>query len=174
MGNNKEEELYKLLIGGDLRSIGQANVIVQLVHDQKTFDALFQFIYNKDRLIVMRAADAIEKITRIQPNFLTNYTKAVIELSSISKDKELKWHLAQIASRLILNKEEQQILFSILKKWVKNQTESKIVRVNSLQTLFEMSKNNNLIRLEFDEIIKELKKENAASINARIKKLGLH
>jgi hypothetical protein len=66
--NNKSEEIKKLLIGGDLRSIGDSSKIIKLINNQNDFDLLFGFINSDDRLIVMRAADVIEKITRNKKN----------------------------------------------------------------------------------------------------------
>lgn len=58
--NNKK----KYLQGGDLRSIADVDQLIPLIKTQKTFDELFSCLESEDRLIVMRAADAIEKITR--------------------------------------------------------------------------------------------------------------
>lgn len=53
----------EILKGGDLRSIGKTNEVVGMVNNQKSFDELYQLLFHPDRKIVMRAADAIEKIT---------------------------------------------------------------------------------------------------------------
>lgn len=59
----------KNLSGGDLRSIGRADAIAKDVQTQHQFDELFEALFHNDRLIVMRAADAIEKITRGKPEY---------------------------------------------------------------------------------------------------------
>lgn len=47
-----------------------------------------------------------------------------------------------------------------------DKNESKIVRANSLEALFKISKK------DFDIIVREIKKESVESLNARIKKIN--
>lgn len=54
--------MRKYLEGGDLRTIGGVKFLLPLIRDQKDFDILFRYMYSKDRPIVMRAADAVEKL----------------------------------------------------------------------------------------------------------------
>lgn len=171
--NSLNENIKSLLVGGDLRSIGESEKIIKLINSQDDFDVLFSFINNDDRIIVMRAADSIEKITRDKSKYLDKHKQKIIELSNKAINKELKWHLAQIISRLSLTNEEITQVFTILKKWVLDKSESKIVRANSLQTLFETTKAYPNIKSEFNKIIEQIKKENIPSLNARMKKIGL-
>lgn len=55
--------LITYLQGGDLRSIANVDRLLPLIKDQNDFDELFRHLYSDDRLIIMRTADAIEKIT---------------------------------------------------------------------------------------------------------------
>lgn len=95
--------LENLLKGGDLRSIAQSNNVVSVIDNQTGFDKLFQFLYNDDRKVVMRAADAIEKITIDYPNYLQRHKRAIIQLCDKVENMELKWHLALLVSRLSLS-----------------------------------------------------------------------
>ena len=167
----KKEKINTLLNGGDLRSISGSNEVVMLIHNQEDFDILFSYLYSSNRLIVMRAADSIEKISRQHSIFLDKYKTNLLELITNAADKELKWHLAQIVSKLNLNGNERNKIFEILKKWTQDKNESKIVRVNSIQTLSEISCNSELLSKSLDKILNTIEKENISSINARIKKL---
>ena len=60
-----------------------------------------------------------------------------------------------------------------MEKWISDKNESKIVRVNSLQSLYEITRSNNEYQNEFLKIVGTIREENISSINARIKKLGL-
>lgn len=64
----------ELLNGGDLRSIGKSNEVVTLITDQESFDNFFLLFSNK-RIVVMRAADVIEKITATSPKYLNKHKK---------------------------------------------------------------------------------------------------
>jgi len=73
-------EFGKILSGGDLRLIGENISVILKVHTQNDFDELIKCLFHKDRLIVMRAADAIEKITISKTVFLTKHKKEIIGL----------------------------------------------------------------------------------------------
>jgi len=96
----------KTLSGGDLRSIGRGNSVVQKIRTRDDFDQFFKLLSHKDRLVVMRAADAIEKITRENKEYLFKHKKNILDLYKIAKDKELKWHLALLIPRLNLTIKE--------------------------------------------------------------------
>ena len=166
-----KEKWHSMLSGGDLRSIGGANEVITRIHTQEDFDTLFGFLHSRDRLLVMRAADAIEKITRKQGFYLDKHKESLLKLAAKATDKELKWHLAQLMPRLKLSDDETAAVFGLLEKWALDKIESKIVRANSVQALYEISGGNELLTKSFDEIRAALKKENVPSINARIKQL---
>ena len=144
-----------------------------MINSQESFDKLFEYLYDSDRAIMMKAIDAIEKITVQKIEFLQKHKQEIITLSANAKTIELKWHLAQLLGRIKYTKDEMLNVWKLLKEWLLNKNESKIVRVNSLQTLYECAKLNSDFKSEFNEIIKEISKENIPSINARIKKLKL-
>jgi len=160
------------LKGGDLRSIANADKVVSLVKTKSDFAELFSLLHSNDRLLVMRSADAIEKITLNSPDFLMGYNQEIINLMNKSVDKELKWHLALISSRLVLTPKELEILWSILMGWAKNNKESKIVRVNSIQALFDLNKQHEKLRSDFELTVRGIEKENIPSINARLRRLN--
>lgn len=166
------ENIKILLSGNDLRSLGKSKKIINLIKHQNDFDVLFNFIYSEDRTTVMKTIDCIEKITRPNPHYLDKYTNQIIRLCDKTLNIELKWHLAQIISRLSLTNEEINKLVIILKKWILDKKESKMVRVNALQSLFEINNKYSTFKPELNEIISKLKKENIPSLNVRIRKIG--
>ncbi len=163
------KELEKLLSGGDLRSIGNSNSIVPEIKNQNDFDELFTLLFHSDRVIVMRAADAIEKISLTSPQYLNHHKNEIFQLCSTAKNKELRWHLAQLLPRLPFQGRDFDSAWSILSAWVMNKANSKIVRVNALQGLFEISKLEPKFNKDFQLILIELEKENVPSLNARIR-----
>jgi len=161
----------ELLSGGDLRSIGKSNDAVTLIKCQDDFDVLFGFLFDKDRKVVMRAADALEKVTLNNHQYLQKHKTRLIQLCFKAVDKELKWHLALLASRLKLTKDELESVRELLTRWALNKDESKIVRVNSIQAMFEILRLDENCEEEFKRILFSLEKQNIPSINARIRKL---
>lgn len=164
-------EIENLLGGGDLRSIGRSNLLVSKIHTQEEFDELFPFLFHSQRLIIMRAADVIEKITIRHPRFLDSHKKELFKLIRKATDKELKWHLALIIPRVTLNKTEIDNVWKILSDWVTEKSNSRIVRANALQALFELTIHHTKFRNELIQLFNQLEKEKIPSINARIKKM---
>lgn len=160
-----------MLRGGDLRSIGQSNQVVALVHSRQDFNRLFACLFHTDRKVVMRAADAIEKITLTHPEYLQPHKNKVLTLCRDAGHIELKWHLSLLVARLTLNKKETENICRVLAEWATHKKESRIVRVNAFQALFEIAKTNKTVQVILEKCIALVEKENIPSLNARIRKL---
>ncbi len=165
------KHLLEYLQGGDLRSIAGADEVVSLVKTPSDFDRLFQYLFSEDRLVVMRAADAVEKITLKKPEYLHGHSDEVIQLIQTASDKELKWHLALIAARMDLMEAELDGVWSTLAIWARDPKESRIVRVNSIQALFDLSGKKPKLRESFEQIARQIDAENIPSISARLRKI---
>ena len=163
--------LSEKLSSGDLRSIGNADLAAAEVHDQNDFDDLFKCLYSNDRLIVMRAADAVEKVTVKRSDLLMKHKEEIIAFCGQAGNIEFKWHLALLLPRLPLSENEFAAVWRILSSWLLDPNESKIVRTNSMQALFELSKQDPAVREEFESILSEVEKENIPSLQSRIRKI---
>lgn len=163
--------IEKALAGGDLRSVKRNQFVVSSIKNQQEFDELFRLMVHKDRLVVMRAADAIEKITKDKPTYLTKHKKVILDLASLAENKELQWHLAQLMPRLTLDKIEFEHALSTLMQWAMDEKCSRIVRVNSLQALHDLALIRSEYNVHLELLYSKLEKEKIPSINARIKKL---
>ena len=161
----------EILTGGDLRSIGQAGKVVSMVNNQESFDDLFRLLYHPDRKVVMRAADAIEKITGTHPGYLTHHKRDLLELCNAAENIELKWHLSLMVSRVVLTDKEVGAIWMLLTRWATDKQESKIVRVNAIQALYNFLAQHQHLKQDFEQTISEVEQEHIPSLNARIKKL---
>ncbi len=161
-----------LLLGKDLRTIKKGNEVAKMVGDQESFDQLFGLLLHHERPLVMRAADAVEKVTINHKEFLEPHKFQLLSLLKSAVHKELKWHIAQLVSRLSLSQEELKEVWSILAYWAQNPNESKIVRVNALQGLFDLSRDAPALKRIFEDILQNLAHESIPSLKARIKKLS--
>jgi len=157
--------------GGDLRSLGTVSQVVVHVATQEEFDELIIGLYSNDRKTAMRTADAIEKITRVNISYLHKYKTSIIELFETAANIEIKWHLALLVARLMLNTQELKMIWHKLTFWVTDKKESRIVRVNSLQALYNLLPQCQELAMDLEHTVETINKENIPSINARIKKL---
>ena len=160
-----------ILSGGDLRSIGLGSSVVACIENQKDFDELFNCLFDLERIIVMRAADAVEKVTRNHFEYLPSHKSEILEFLNSAGYIEFKWHLAQLVARLELSPKELQFAWNKLAEWVKESSESRIVRVNALQSLYNLSKRDSKKLEQLHQIMRLIERENIPSLNARIRKL---
>jgi hypothetical protein len=165
------KSLLEQLKGGDLRSIGKSNALINRIKTQEDFDSLFRLLQSTERIVVMRAADAIEKLTVTHPGFLSPHKKVILKFLGTAKEKELKWHLAQLITRVKLTDNEIKQVCKILSRWVLNTEESRIVRVFSLEALFQLSRSNKKLQDRFTRIVTIIRNEPIPSLQARIRKL---
>jgi hypothetical protein len=165
------KDFAPLLLGGDLRSLARTHEVVKAVHDQETFDDLFTLLFHHERLLVMRAADAVEKITLSHPHFLFPHKKQLLNLLKSRTNKEVKWHVAQLVPRINLTQNELKEVWGVLTHQTQNPNESKIVRVDSLQALYELSQQFPEYRKQFEQALQAIEHEPYPSIQARVRKL---
>jgi hypothetical protein len=160
-----------LLLGKDLRKLKNNKKVLEAVRDQKSFDKLFGLIFHHERPLVMRAADAVEKITLKHTEYLAPHKDQLLRALKSSDHKELKWHIAQLMPRITLTPPELEDVWHSLTYWARNPNESKIVRVNALQGLFDIAINFPHLKNEFKQTTHEVSHEPIPSLQARIKKL---
>ncbi|MGW8257845.1 MAG: hypothetical protein ACWGMZ_10205 [Thermoguttaceae bacterium] len=163
--------LLSKLKGGDLRSIGKSDEVAeQIGENQKLFDEVFAGIFNVDPIIRMRAADAIEKASKKRPQLLKKHKKKILNSLVALKQQEVRWHIALMLSYLKLTKNESEKVFVVLSGWI-NTEKSKIVKVNSLQALADISTMNGNLRMKTIALIKKQMATGTASLMSRGKKL---
>ncbi len=117
----------------------------------------------------MRAADATEKVTREHPEFLRPYKQKLLGLMSEAREQELRWHLAVMIPRLLLNARERQIAISSLNRYLDDR--SSIVKTFALQGLADLAQNEPRILPRVVEILREATRNGTPAMKARSRKL---
>lgn len=167
------DDIELLLGGGDIRSLGRSRRVINQIQSQADFDELFHHQFHHDPVIAARAADAVEKIARTRPELLTSHKQEMFLFIKGEMSIELKWHFAQMLSRISLSTRELKIVWGQLSHWALNPNESKIVRVNAIQSLYDLSKKYSVsnLRPALSGIITIVRKEHVPSIDARLRRL---
>lgn len=161
----------RLLLGDDLRTIRQNSTVIGSVKDQKSFDELFKLVFHHERTLALRAVDAIEKLTVKRREYLQPHKSQLLLALKSADHKELKWHIAQLVPRLDLDRKELDDVWHALTHWTQNKNESKIVRVNSLQGLFDLSRRYTEFKNDFDKTLASIEHQKIPSIQARIRRI---
>jgi glutamine synthetase adenylyltransferase len=162
--------ILSLLEGGDRRTIGRSDQVAAIVSDNpKIFPKLVAGLWSADALVRMRAADATEKVTREHPEFLRPYKQKLLGLMSEAREQELRWHLAVMIPRLLLNARERQSAISSLNRYLDDR--SSIVKTFALQGLADLAQNEPRILPRVVEILREATRNGTPAMKARSRKL---
>lgn len=163
--------IVKKLKGGDLRSIGRSDEVVQEILDNPSlFREVFQGVLSSDPIIRMRSADVIEKISAKHPEYLQPFKDKLINEVSKVKQKEVQWHTAQMFSYIKVNKKERDKIIKILLSYIET-SDSNIVKVFSMQTLADFAEKDQELNPRIIKLIEEMMKQGAPSVISRGKKL---
>ena len=165
--------IFAKLKGGDRRSIGKADQVARAVaKNPKLFPELISGLLDADQLIRMRAADAVEKITRDQPKLLQPWKRLILDSASTIQDKEFRWHAAQLLPRLALTPAEQTEALDILHHYLTDK--SSIVKTFAMQALVDIAiqtPDNAELRAQITPLIERLTRTGTPAMKARGRKL---
>src|SRR5215469_5592624 len=115
----KSATIRDLLSGGDRRSIGKSNTLVaRLERQPELLPELVRHMWDRDPIIAMRAADALEKLTRRKTELLQRFKKELLGLAEETRQQELRWHLAALLPRLHLTSSELRRAMEILTQYL--------------------------------------------------------
>jgi hypothetical protein len=164
------KNILKLLEGGDRRSIGHADRVAALASkNSKLFPKIVAGLWSADRLVRMRAADAMEKVTRERPALLRAYRKELLGLMAESIEAEVRWHLAVMVPRLSLDVRERELAVSLLLDYLKDR--SSIVRTFALQGLADLALQDASLQPRVVELLRVATRDGTAAMKARSRKL---
>ena len=154
------QDILAFLRGGDRRTIGHSNRVAAIVSkDPKLFPQLIAGLWSPDPLVRMRAADAAEKVTRKQRRLLDPYKKELLGLLTEAQEQELRWHLAVMVPRLLLDPKEQQLAMSSLDRYL---------------GLADLAETEPSFRPRVVETLREAARKGTPAMRARSRKLLIH
>ncbi|MGD0989260.1 MAG: hypothetical protein ABR874_15710 [Candidatus Sulfotelmatobacter sp.] len=162
--------ILSLLEGGDRRMIGRADEVAAMVSKQpQLFPELMAGLWSSDPLVCMRAADAVEKITRERRELLQPYRKKLLQLMNEASQQELRWHLALMVPRLRLNAGELRTAVFALSAYLEDR--SSIVKTCALQGLAELAEGAEEIRPAVVKVLRRAAQSGTPAMKARSLKL---
>jgi hypothetical protein len=122
-----------------------------------------------DPLIRMRAADAVEKITALHPEYLQPYKNQFIEQVAHISQQEVRWHVAQMLPRLGLSEAEQAQAVEILLDYLNDK--SKIVKTFAMQALADLAEREAKLRPQVSKLLAKLTETGSPAMKSRGRKL---
>ncbi len=129
--------LYDRLKGGDLRSTGAADEVArEAERDPVMVRELVAGLRSSEPVVRMRCADALEKVTRSQPERLAAHGRELLALLDPGQPKELLWHIIQMAPRVDWERERLPRVFLAVESCLCSN--SSIVKASAMQALYEL------------------------------------
>ncbi len=164
-------KILQKLTGGDLRSIGKAEEVVDdILRNPSLFTEVFEGMLYDDPRVRMRSADALEKVSSKHPEYLQPFRKRLINEVSKIQQQEVRWHVAQMFSYLKLDEVERDTVMQILFSYI-DESKSNIVKVFSLQTLAKLAEQDSNKKTVLMKKLKEIMKIGSPAVVNRCNKL---
>lgn len=162
--------ILKKLAGPDRRSIGKSNeVVAKVLAKPELFGIVFDGMMHDDPVLRMRCADVVEKITVSHPEYLRPYKRKLLQQVAKIEQQEVRWHVAQLFSRLKLAPEERRAVVEILHNYLNDK--SRIVKTFSMQALADIAEQDAGLRAPIIKQLQELTRTGSPAMQARGKKL---
>lgn len=158
------------LRGGDRRSVGRSNQVVAIIRRQpELLPVLIDGMHHDDEVVRMRAADALEKLTVTNPEWLRPFKVQLIQLAARATQQELRWHLAQVLPRLELSWRDCVIVVAVFRRYLQDQ--SRIVKTFAMQGLTDLAIQEHRLRAPVRRLISSLTRTGSPSMKSRGRKL---
>ena len=163
--------ILEKLKGGDLRSIGRSEEVVNnILCNPSLFGDVFEGMLDDDPRVRMRSADVIEKVSSKHPEYLQPFKSRLINEVSKIEQQEVRWHIAQMFSYLEIDQNERDRIIEVLLSYI-DTSESRIVKVFSIQTLADIAEKDELIKPKIMKELHEFIKSDSPAMVSRAKKL---
>lgn len=162
--------ILRQLEGRDRRSIGRSNeVVAQVLAEPRVFRPLFAGLMSADSVVRARAADAIEKITLVHPDWLVPYKSQLIGPLACCDQTEVRWHVAQMLPRLRWNARQQRQVYLVLTRYLRDS--SSIVKTCAMQALVDLTEQAPALRPIVARRLRTLTARGTPAMRARGRKL---
>jgi hypothetical protein len=130
---------------------------------------LFDAMDHPDLLVRMRAADALEKLSRDHPDLLRPGKRRLLGLVESATQQELRWHLAQMIPRLALTPRQVDLVARRLVQWLEDS--SAIVRANALDALVQLARAHDRLGPAVRPHLRRALRSPSAAVRARARRL---
>ena len=163
--------IEQLLDGGDRRSIGQVRRVVRRAErDASIVGEVVAALRSRRPLVCMRAADALEKISRRDASVLRTYRRKLLHAVAHTADPVVRWNLIQILPRLDHGRSAIRRLARRLEVWFLTDA-SAIVRVSALEAVVILAKGDASLEPLARRMVREGLTAPIASVRARARRL---
>ena len=164
-------DLVARLARGDRRTTGDATGVAdQVAADPGRLPELVECLFAPSAGIRMRAADALERVSRVVPRALDAYTDRLLTDIAAIEQAEVRWHVAQILPRLALDEGQRWRAAALMVTWFEH-GESRIVRTSALQAMVDLAETDAPLRELAAEMMRAALRSGVPSLAARARRI---
>ncbi len=145
----KEESIHAMLASGRRLDAGRVREVVERIEKQPPQLAqVIECLWDDDPAIDGRAADVLERVTRIRPQCAQPWKESLLglmaEAGDKNHDKKLRWNLALVIPRLELSLAECRRAAALLHSWLDDSgpASGSIVKTAALHGLADLTRQN--------------------------------
>jgi hypothetical protein len=107
--------ILEWLTGGDLRSDGAANEVVQAVlNDHQLITEILHGLEDPRDVVRGRSADVLEKIGRELPSLINPQLEKIVQILSADPVPMVRWHLAMLLGHLAATHDKHSVIYNSL------------------------------------------------------------
>jgi hypothetical protein len=167
---NQESIRSMLTVGQRPLSSGRVGEVVALIqtHPQKAAQ-LFECLWDEELGVVLRAVDALEKVSRERlpalDAVMDSWKAPLLGLLNEATTNKLRWHLALIVPRLTLTTAECHRAAEILQTYLEDS--SSVVKTCALQGLAELTRQDSSLRPLVLDLLRILTRSGTPAMRAR-------
>ncbi len=165
------QDFVQRLSRGGRRTTGDASRVAdEVVADPARLPDLMACLFVDDPGIRMRAADALERVSRVTPQALDAYTDSLLTDVAAIDQAEVRWHVAQILPRLTLDETQRWRVAALMVQWF-GRAESRIVRTSALQAMVDLAADDAPLRELAAEMMRAALSSDVPSLAARARRI---
>lgn len=162
----------KLAVGGKKNSLGLTEEVVQeVLRDKNWLAELYECLFDEDAWIRMRAADGLEKVCRVRPEWLESYLEKLFTDMGKSTQASLLWHFAQIIGEVSLTTAQSNAALQWLKDILRSPNADWIVAANAMTTLTQFAQKGLISKAEAADLVATQLQHASQSVRRRAQKL---
>lgn len=144
--------------------------ILKNIKVQADIDDLAALLESKTKKTAHEAAEVLYHMSLKNPQYLFKHKKDILRFAQNNKNALQQYHCISIIAKLPLTEKELGFVWDFLTQTAGQNQNSKIVRVNCLQTLYDLLPKYPELKQDFWQTIELAKQSGIPSMVARIKK----
>ncbi|WP_245593399.1 ACT domain-containing protein [Azospirillum halopraeferens] len=164
-------DLAARLLRGDRRTVGDSPTVADdVAAEPALLPELVECLVHPDAGVRMRAADALERVTRTDPRAVDPFVDRLLDEAAVAEQAEVRWHLAQILPRLTLDEARRWRAAGLMTQWFER-AESRIVRTSALQAMVDLADGYGPLRDVAAEMMRRALDSGVPSLAARARRI---